>query len=175
MTIQIFEHRRITGLPAVPWSGLSLLRDRGLLLSRMGAYSDMMVRFLHKQTITMRYDIFFKGFLPRACAATPPVAPGPQHGSDEDEQEGHVGDPHDDGHGVQAQDGPGRGRGGRHGLGAAHLGAVLAGAGARAVVQALGAVERLVVHGLVAGHRHVWGHRSSTVRDTRTPHSSHQH
>lgn len=41
----------------IPWSGLSLLRDNGLLLSNMGPYSDMMVRFLYAQRSTQANSI----------------------------------------------------------------------------------------------------------------------
>lgn len=39
----------------LPCSGLSWLRDSGLLLSSMGPYSDVMVSFLVPQRITERH------------------------------------------------------------------------------------------------------------------------
>ena len=82
-----------------------------------------------------------------------PVAPGGQHAAHEHQQEGHVGDPHDQHHGVQTQDGPGGGRHRGHRRGSAGRGAVLAGAGPRVVLQGVGAGPRLVVHG---GEARLW-------------------
>lgn len=87
------------------------------------------------------------------CAKSPlPVTPSSQYSHDKDEQEGHVRDPHDDNHGIHPEDCPGRGQGGRHRFGATGIWAVLTGAGARAVLQALGAGICLVVHGSKAEH-----------------------
>lgn len=85
-----------------------------------------------------------------------PVTPSCQYSRDKDEQEGHVRDPHDDSHGIHAEDCPGRRQRGRHRFGATGIWAVLTGAGARAVLQALGAGVRVVVHGSKAGHWNVW-------------------
>ena len=55
-----------------------------------------------------------------------PVAPHCQQCSKKHKQKCHVGDPHDDIHGIQAPDPPGHRRGWGLGLGAADDGAVLA-------------------------------------------------
>lgn len=81
-----------------------------------------------------------------------PVAPGSDHGSDEDEEEGHIRDPHDDHHGVDAQNGPWRKQGRRDRLGATGLATVLAGAWPRAILQTLRTAVCLVVHGDHTGH-----------------------
>lgn len=103
--------------------------------------------------------ITYEGSPVQREAPPAPVTPGSQHGGDEDEQEGRVGDPHDDNHGVHAKDQPGRRQRRRHRLGAARSCAVLAGAGTRAVVQALGAEEGLVVHWSETGHRSIYVQR----------------
>jgi len=84
-----------------------------------------------------------------------PVEPGAQHAAHEHQQEGRVRDPHDDHHGVHAQDGPGGGRHGGLRRGPAGGAAVLAGAGPRAVLQGVAARPRLVVHGGEARRRPV--------------------
>lgn len=103
--------------------------------------------------------ITYEGSQVQREARPAPVTPGSQHGGDEDEQEGRVGDPHDDNHGVHAKDQPGRRQRRRHRLGAARSCAVLAGAGTRAVVQALSADEGLVVHWSENGHRSIYAKR----------------
>lgn len=77
-----------------------------------------------------------------------PVAPHSKKCSKKHEQKRHVGEPHDDIHGVQAPDSPGKGRGRGLGLGAAHGGAVLAAAGPGDLVHSLCTALGGVVHGL---------------------------
>jgi len=47
-----------------------------------------------------------------------PVTPSSQYSANKDDQESCVGDPHDEGHGIDTKDCPGRGNRGRHRFGA---------------------------------------------------------
>ncbi len=86
-----------------------------------------------------------------------PVTPRPQHNSKEDDEEGYIRTPHDNGHGIQAKDGPGWKDWGGHRCGATRLTAVLTWAGPRAVIQRLSTVKRLVAHGSHAFDGFIWG------------------
>lgn len=86
-----------------------------------------------------------------------PVAPHSKEPSKKHEQESHVAAPHDDVHGVEAQDSPGnRGRRGL-GLGAADGRAVLAAARPRDLVHRLVTALGGVVHGLHPMGREICG------------------
>lgn len=88
-----------------------------------------------------------------ACRFLLPVTPRPQYGTNKDKQEDHVRYPHDDSHGIHAEDSPrNRGRG-RYRFRATGICAVLTGAGTRPVLQALSTVESLVGHGSETCHR----------------------
>lgn len=85
-----------------------------------------------------------------------PEAPGQNQHADEDEEKGHVGEPHDDVHGVVAKNGPRRRDGRRDRRGPAGGTAVLTGARRRTIVQRLGAAKRVVVHEGHARRRSTW-------------------
>lgn len=130
-----------------------------MLLSKMGPYSDMTVLLLPNQ----RTDTSGKKKNPRngvkyvfCTRASPlPVTPSSKYSSEEDKQERQIREPHDDIHGIDTKDSPGRRDNRRDGFGATGVGAVLTGAGARTVLQTLGAGVRLIVHGGEARHLHV--------------------
>lgn len=63
-----------------------------------------------------------------------PVAPCSHHNSKEDEQEGHIRDPHDDRHGVETKDSPWWGERGRYRFRPTGICAVLTGAWTRTIV-----------------------------------------
>lgn len=96
----------------------------------------------------------------RKSGASLPVTPSYQYSSSKDKEEGHVREPHDDSHGIHTKDGPGRGERGRYRFRAAGIGAVLAGAGAWTVLQALSTGIRLVVHGSITRHWDILGKKN---------------
>lgn len=79
-----------------------------------------------------------------------PVAPHCKTCSKKHNQKCHVGDPHDDVHGVPAKESPRDGRGRGLGLGAAHDGAILAAAGPRDLIHRFVAGFGGISHGLHA-------------------------
>lgn len=89
-----------------------------------------------------------------------PVTPCSQYNSKEDEEEGYIRTPHDDGHGVHAKDGPGWKDWRGHRCGATRFTAVLTGAGPWAIIQILRTVKRSVAHGSHVRDGNIWGHQT---------------
>lgn len=89
-----------------------------------------------------------------------PVAPHCQKSSKKYKQKCHVGDPHDDIHGIQAQDLPGDGRRWRLRLGAADSGTVLAATRPCDLIYRLVAAFGGISHGLHLKDRKVYKKKS---------------
>lgn len=92
------------------------------------------------------------------------MTPSYEQRSAENEEENDVREPHDDRHGVDAEDLPGDGGRRRDWPRATGVGAVLAGTGTRTVVQALGTGVRLIVHGSVTRHWHVYTTKKRVIK-----------